>query len=76
MTLGSTLIQYYVDIEYRGRVMSFFMMGVGLASLGTFFGGLIAESIGIQWSIGGLAIILTLTTIVIYVFAPQLRKLN
>lgn len=75
-TLGSTLIQYYVDIEYRGRVMSFFMMGIGLASLGTFFGGLIAEIIGIQWSIGGLAIILTLITVIIYVFIPQLRNLD
>lgn len=76
MTLGSTLIQYYVDIEYRGRVMSFFMMGVGFASLGTFFGGLIAETIGIQWSIGGLAIMLTIITMIIYVFTPQLRKLD
>ena len=42
----------------------------------TFFGGVLAESIGIQWSIGGLAIILTLATIIIYIFAPQLRKLD
>jgi MFS family permease len=56
--IGFTLIQYYVDPSFRGRVMSFMMLGFGLASLGTVFGGLMADSIGIEWSIGGLAIVL------------------
>jgi predicted MFS family arabinose efflux permease len=76
MTLGNTLIQYYADADYRGRVMSFYMMGIGFASLGTFFAGMLSESVGVQWSIGGLAMILALISIVGLLFIPRLRKLD
>ena len=39
--------------------MSIMMMNMGLSSLGTFFAGMLAESISVQWAIGGLAITLT-----------------
>ncbi|MFH1646250.1 MAG: MFS transporter [Chloroflexota bacterium] len=74
--LGNTLIQSHVDAQYRGRVMSFFMMGFGLGSLGTFFGGLLAEAAGVQWSIGGLAIALTVVALLILSLSPRLRKLE
>lgn len=76
MTLGNTLVQYYSDADYRGRVMSFHMMGFGFASLGTFFAGILSESVGVQWSIGGLAMILALISIVGLLFVPRLRKLD
>jgi MFS family permease len=76
MTLGNTLVQYYADADYRGRVMSFHMMGIGFASLGTFFAGILSESVGVQWSIGGLAMILALVSIVGLLFIPRLRKLD
>ena len=74
--IGFTLIQYYVDPSFRGRVMSFMMLGFGLSSLGTLFAGVLADSIGIQLSIGGLAITLALITIMIIVFSSKLRKLD
>jgi MFS family permease len=76
MTMGNALLQYHTDASYRGRVMSFFMMGMGLASLGTFFGGMLAEAVGIQWSIGGMATGLTLMSIFMLTSTPQLRKLD
>ena len=76
MAVGFTLIQYYVDPAYRGRVMSFMMLGFGLASLGTVFGGILAETMGIQWSIGGLSIALLALTVLMLVFSSRLRKLD
>jgi len=74
--IGFTLIQYYVDPDYRGRVMSFMMLGFGLASLGTVFGGILAETMGIQWAIGGLSIALAAVTMGMIAFSSHLRKLD
>jgi MFS family permease len=74
--LSTTQVQYHVDASYRGRVLSIMMMGFGMASLGTFFAGILAQTIGPQWSIGGLATVLTMVALVILVFAPRLRKLD
>jgi MFS family permease len=74
--VGFTLIQYYVDPTYRGRVMSFMMLGFGLSSLGTFLGGILADVLGIEWSIGGLAIALGVLSTAMIAFSPRLRKLE
>lgn len=76
MAIGFTLIQYYVDPGYRGRVMSFMMLGFGLSSLGTFFGGILAETMGIEWAIGGLALALAVVTTGMIAFSSRLRKLD
>ncbi|MFC1966439.1 MFS transporter [Chloroflexota bacterium] len=76
MTLGNTLLQYYVEDEYRGRVMSIYMMEFGMMSLGTFSAGLIAESIGVQWAVGGYAMVLALLCILALIFVPRLRRLD
>lgn len=73
--IGFTLIQYYVDPQYRGRVMSFQMLGFGLASVGTVFGGIMAETLGTEWSVGGLAIVLIAVTFSMLIFGSRLRKL-
>jgi MFS family permease len=75
MALGNSLVQYYTDATYRGRVMSFFMLGFGFSSLGAFFAGLLAEGIGAPWSVGSLAIVLLLFTLVTMAM-PQVRKLD
>ncbi|MBI4181258.1 MAG: MFS transporter [Chloroflexi bacterium] len=75
-TLGSTLLQSYSDAEYLGRVMSVNMMDMGLSSLGTFFAGIMAESIGAPWAIGGFAMVLVLLMILTLVFVPRLRRLD
>jgi len=76
IAIGFTLVQYYVDPGYRGRVMSFMMLGFGLSSLGTVFGGLLADAMGIEWSIGGLAIALFALAVSMLVFSSRLRKMD
>lgn len=76
MTLSNTLLQYYSADEYRGRVMSIYMMEFGLSSLGTFTAGLMAEGIGVQWAIGGFAVILVIISLLALIFATRIRKLD
>ncbi len=76
MTLSNTLLQYYVEDEYRGRVMSLYMMEFGLTSFAVFFAAVLAESIGVQWSVGGLAILLVIFSVGVLVFVPRIRKLD
>jgi MFS family permease len=76
MALGNSLIQYYTDAAYRGRVMSFFMLGFGLSSLGAFFAGILAEGIGAPWSVGSLAMVLIVITIVLMAVSPRIRRLD
>jgi len=76
MTLNNTLLQYYVADEYRGRVMSIYMMQFGLSSFGTFAAGLLAEAVGVQWAVGGFAMVLVLMSILALAFIPRIRKLD
>ncbi len=76
MTLGNTLLQYYVEEQYRGRVMSLYFMEFGLTSFGVFFTGIMTDMVGVQWAVGGLAILLVLFSIYMLVFMPKLRRLD
>ncbi|RLC65714.1 MAG: hypothetical protein DRH97_07670 [Chloroflexi bacterium] len=76
MTLGTTLLQYYTEEEYRGRVMSIFVMQFGLMGFGAFGAGLMTEVVGVQWAVGGLAAVLVPVTILVIAFVPHLRRLD
>jgi len=76
MALGNTLIQYYVDDEYRGRVMSVYIMEFGLTSFGSFGAGLLAEGVGAQWALGGFAMVLVLVALLALVFLHRIRRLD
>ena len=76
MTLSTTLLQYYVENAYRGRVMSVYLMEFGLTSFGTFAAGMIAASVGVQWAIGGFAMALAALSVLALIFAPRLRRLD
>jgi MFS family permease len=76
MALGNSLIQYYTDAVYRGRVMSFFMLGFGFSSLGTFFAGILAQGVGAPWSVGSLAIVLVLLTLIMMIVSKRIRRLD
>jgi MFS transporter, DHA1 family, staphyloferrin A biosynthesis exporter len=76
MALGNSLIQYYSDVAYRGRVMSFFMMGFGFGSLGAFVAGILAQVAGVQWAVGSMAALLVIVAVWVLVFTPPLRKLD
>jgi MFS transporter, DHA1 family, staphyloferrin A biosynthesis exporter len=73
-TAGTATIQTYTEPEYLGRVMSIMSMSFGLSSLGAFFAGLLAQDIGAQWAIGGLAIVLVAVSFYMLAFSPKVRK--
>jgi hypothetical protein len=75
-TLTSGLLQSYTEPGYMGRVMSVFMMQWGVVSLCTFFAGLLAVVIPVQWVVGGFALALILVAVSAYAFAPRIRKLD
>ena len=75
-TITNTLIQYYADPDYRGRMQSFTAISMGLASIGTFIAGVLADAVGVQWSVGGMAMLLTLITILFFMFSRRLTSLE
>ena len=76
MTVAVTLIQYFADPAYLGRVMSIFMMQFGLMSFGTFAAGLLTEAVGVQWAIGGFAMGLAVIAVLALAFVPRIRNLD
>ena len=77
MALGTTLIQYYSDPVYLGRLMSIMMMQFGLMSFSTFIAGALTELTGnVQWAIGGLALILVVLSISAIIFVRRIRNLE
>ena len=76
MSLGNVLVQHYVADDYRGRAMSVFMMQRSLASLGTFFVGVMASWVGVQVVIGGLALTLCMLALAGIFASATLRRLD
>ena len=75
-TLGGALAQTYTEPAYMGRVMSIMMMQWGFMSLCTFFAGVLAEVMPVQWVIGGFAGILGLVALYFMMAVPKMRKLD
>ena len=76
MTLPVALLQTYTKPEYRARVMSFYGVEFGLSSFGSFFAAILVAAIGVQWSVGGMALILVVLSVAALLFMPRLRKLD
>ena len=76
MTLPVALLQTYTKPEYRARVMSLYGLNIGLSSFGSFFAAILVAAIGLQWSVGGMALIMVALSIVALLFMPRLRKLD
>jgi hypothetical protein len=56
--------------------MSIYMMEFGLVSFGTFAAGVMAESMGVQWVVGGFAATLFVIALLVMVFVPRIRNLD
>ena len=74
-TMANTLVQYHTEAAYQGRVMGLFNMQFGLASFGNFASGLIGQRFGVQWAVGGFALVLVLITALALIWMPRVRKL-
>ena len=76
MTLPVALLQTYTKPEYRARVMSFYGLNIGLSNFGSFFAAILVAAIGVQWSVGGMALIMVGLSVFALLFIPRLRKLD
>jgi MFS family permease len=74
--LSQMLMQDYVDDEYRGRVMSIYMMQISLMNVGTFFVSLYMDRVGPQFAIGSLGVTLIAATFVYLALVPRFRRLD
>lgn len=75
-SLGSVLVQTYVEDEFRGRVMSVMMMQMNMAMLATFFFGLLAATIGPQITFGLMGGLMVTVVAGSTIFLPRLRRLQ
>ena len=74
-SLGTVLLQTYVDDEYRGRVMSINMMQMNLVMVGSFLAAIMASKVGPQLAIGVLAVVLLVFALLIFAFVPRVRDI-
>ena len=76
LSLGQVLVQVYSEPEYRGRVVSVWMMQYSVMSLGTFVVGMLAEFLGVQMAIGGMAALLLVVMLVVAAVGKPIRNLE
>lgn len=76
MAIGQVLVQSYSAEEFRGRVQSVWFMQFSLVQFGTFFVSILAEVVGPQLAIGGLAALLVVAMALIALLVPSMRELE
>ena len=75
MSLSNVLIQSYVEDEYRGRVMSIYMLEMSILSISIFPISILADVLGPQWAVGGSAVCLILLVLILF-SVPAYRDLD
>ena len=75
-TLNQSLVMEITDAQYRGRVMSVFMLTRGLMPLGVLPTAILIERLGAQMAIGILGVLLIVFTMIILVTQKQLREMS
>ena len=76
MALANTLLQTYTEDTYRGRVMSVYLMEFGVTNIGVFLVGILADYIGVQWAVGGAAMLLVFFSIYFLLFSARIKKMD
>ena len=70
MSLSNVLIQTYVDDNFRGRVMSIYMLEMSVLSILMYPVSVIADVVGPQWVVGVTAAMLVVLLLFLYSFRP------
>ena len=75
VALITTLVQEHVPVQFRGRVMGFFLLTmISFPSAGSFVMGLVADRSTIQWAIGVYAVIVIAGTAYVMTRNPALAS--
>ena len=72
-TTNMALLMEGCDKEYRGRIMSIYMLNFGLMPLGVLPAGFAADLVGGQISVGIFAVLLVIFTAWVYFFRPVVK---
>ncbi|MDP6377337.1 MAG: MFS transporter [Pseudomonadales bacterium] len=75
MSLSNVLIQSYVDDEYRGRVMSIYMLEMAFLGVSIYPISVMADVIGVQWAVAASACGLIVLVCVLF-YVPSYRDLD
>ncbi len=75
MSLSNVLIQSYVDDDYRGRVMSIYMLEMAVLSISIYPISVLADIFGPQWAVGISAFCLIILVGILYMI-PAYRDLD
>ena len=75
-SLNGSVLQLAVSPEIRGRIMSIYMMTWGLVPLGVMPVSVIAEYIGIDWSLLAAAAMLAVSMFCLGLFLPELKRID
>ncbi len=73
--LNSALLLEQTDEEHRGRVMGIYMLNFGLRPIGAIPLGILAERTTLQTSFAVAGIVLAVSVLLVWVFAPRIRRL-
>jgi MFS family permease len=76
INLAMILLQTNSAPIQRGRVLSLLLLGIGISGLMSFCSGFIAETIGIQWTIGGISLLLAAASVLLLILMPKLRNVE
>jgi len=75
MSLSNVLIQSYVDDDYRGRVMSIYMLEMSILSISIYPISVLADIFGPQWAVGLSALCLIVLVGILFA-VPAYRNLD
>jgi MFS family permease len=75
MSLSNVLIQSYVEDEFRGRVMSIYMLEMAVLSISIYPISVLADIFGPQWAVGVSAVGL-ITLVLVLFMVPAYRDLD
>ncbi len=71
----STTVQLFAPQAYRGRVLSFFLVALGVSyPVGTLVQGRVADSIGVGWTTAVSALALSVVMALVATFRPGFRR--
>jgi len=75
--LANGLLQSIAPDELRGRVVSaYIFVSVGLVPIGSFLSGGLAKAVGVQWTLGGCAVIVLAYAAWAFARYPALSTVN
>jgi MFS family permease len=74
--VSNTLLQTIVPDSFRGRVMAAYaLVFIGFSPIGQLFGGMVASRFGVQWAIGGGAVVMLAYTAWAFSHYREIREL-